>query len=238
MLPPQGTTTDMLALPFVPRLTSKQREQLAGLNYERERARVIAYWQSLADEGVRFEVPEARFVSFSKAMLLHIHLSTSIDPGSGLFMVPAASYTYAVYANEASFQVLALDALGDSRTAADYLETFIRLQGSRPFRGTFSGDQGAVFHGAKVAPGYDYTASEYNLDHGTVLWTMAEHYFITRNAAWLQHAIPSMLRAADWVTEQRQGTMADGPRPPRSGVWPVARRAPRGQRGLGPLVCR
>jgi hypothetical protein len=156
-------------------------------------------------------------------MLLHMHLSTTKDPRSGLFMVPAASYTYPVFANESCFQVLALDALGDSKTSADYLETFIQLQGSRPFRGTFTGDQRAVFHGAKIAPGYDYTASEYNLDHGTVLWTMAEHYFITRDVEWFRHAAPSMLRAADWITAQRRQTMAteDGKPVPEYGLLPA-----------------
>jgi hypothetical protein len=192
----------------LPRLTASQRQRLSELDYEQERARVVAYWRAIADAGVRFDVPEKRFVSFSRSMVVHAHLSTTKDPKSGLFMVPAASYNYQVFANEACFQVLALDALGDHKTAADYLETFIRLQGSKPFPGTYTGDQRAVYHGAKVDNEYDYTASDYNLDHGTVLWTLAEHYFMTRDKRWLNHAVPGMIRAADWVSEQRRGTMA------------------------------
>jgi hypothetical protein len=112
-----------------------------------------------------------------------------------------------VYANESCFQILALDALGDHKTASDYLETFIQLQGSKPFPGTYTGDQRAVYHGARVDAEYDYTAADYNLDHGTVLWTLAEHYFMTRDAQWLAHAAPSMVRAADWITAQRRRTM-------------------------------
>ena len=204
----QGMDTTVFALPFLPRLTPAQQEQLAALDYEQERARIIAYWKAIAEPGIRFEVPERRFMSFSRAMLVHLRLSTTKDPKSSLFMVPAASYHYQVYANESCFQILALDALGDHQTATDYLETFIRLQGSRPFAGTYTGDQRAVYHGTKIDPEYDYTAQEYNLDHGTVLWTLAEHYFTTRNKEWLHHALPSLLQAADWITDQRRQTMA------------------------------
>ena len=206
-LVPAAEDITWFALPFLPRLTEPQRQRLGALKYEQERARVTAYWRAIAESGVRFSVPEQRLVKFSRAMLVHMRLSTTKDPNSGLFMVPAASYSYQVFANESCFQVLTLDALGDHQTAADYLETFIRLQGSRPFPGTYTGDQRAVYHGARVNAEYDYTASDYNLDHGTVLWTLAEHYFMTRDERWLAHADPGMVRAADWITEQRRQTM-------------------------------
>jgi hypothetical protein len=222
-LPPGGQDTTVFGLPFIPRLNEAQQARLAALDYEVERSRVIQYWKGIADAGVRFEVPEDRFNRFSRAMLLHMHLSTTRDPKSGLFMVPAASYSYQVFANESCFQILTLDALGDHDTAARYLETFIQLQGSRPFLGTYTDDQRAVYHGAKVDADYDYTASEYNLDHGTVLWTMAEHYFVTRDKAWLKHAAESLIRAADWVTAQRRQTMSTeaGRKVPEYGMLPA-----------------
>ena len=88
---------------------------------------------------------------------------------------------------------------GTTRPPPITSRTFIRLQGSRPFPGTYTGDQRAVYHGARVNAEYDYTASDYNLDHGTVLWTLAEHYFMTRDERWLAHAAPGMVRAADWI---------------------------------------
>ena len=197
----------LLFLPFVPRLSSEEREQLAALDYDRERARVIAYWRQVTDRVVPFDVPEKRFVEFSKATLPHIRISATKDPKSGIYMVPAASYYYQVYENEGAFQCVLLDALGDHKLAAEYLEGFMRLQGSRPFLGTFTGDQKDVYHGARVDKDYDYTASEYNLDHGTVLWALGEHYFYTRDKEWLKHAAPSMKRAADWMLDQRKLTM-------------------------------
>lgn len=222
-LEPGASDTTGFVLPFLARLTPAQRARLAALDYEQERAKVIAYWRQFAERDVRFEVPERRFVSFSRAMLTHMRISTTKDPKSGLFMVPAAAFNYQVFANESCFQTLALDVLGDHQTATDYLETFIRLQGSRPFPGTYTGDQSAVYHGAKVDAEYDYTAHDYNLDHGTVLWALAEHYFMTRDQAWLRHALPGMIRAADWITEQRRQTqrLEDGRPIPEYGLLPA-----------------
>jgi hypothetical protein len=197
----------LVFLPFVPRLSPAEREQLAALDYDRERARVIAYWRQVTDSVVPYVVPEKRFVEFAKATLPHIRISATKDPKSGIYMVPAASYEYQVFENEGAFQCVLLDALGDHKLAAEYLEGFMRLQGSKPFLGTYTGDQKDVYHGARVDEEYDYTAAEYNLDHGTVLWALGEHYFFTRDKEWLKHAAPSMERAADWVFEQRKLTM-------------------------------
>ena len=212
-----------ISLPFVPRLSAPERQQLADLNYDRERDRVIAYWRQVTDGVVTYDVPEKRFVSFAKAVIPHIRISTTKDPKSGVYMVPAASYSYAVFDNEAAFQCIMLDALGDHKLAEQYLEAFLQMQGSKPFLGTFTGDQKAVYHGARVDAERDYTAAEYNLDHGTALWALAEHYFYTRDKQWLLHAAPSMKRAADWVVEQRKLTqvMDQGRRVPEYGLLPA-----------------
>ena len=212
-----------IAIPFVPRLAGAERQQLADLNYDRERDRVIAYWRQVTDGVVPFDVPEKRFVSFAKASVPHIRISTTKDPKSGVYMVPAASYSYAVFDNEAAFQCIMLDALGDHKLAEQYLEAFLQMQGSRPFLGTFTGDQKAVYHGARVDAERDYTAAEYNLDHGTVLWALTEHYFYTRDKQWLLHAAPSMKLAADRAVEQRKLTqvMDQGRRVPEYGLLPA-----------------
>jgi hypothetical protein len=213
----------LVSLPFVPRLSPTERQHLGELNYDHERTRVIDYWRQVTDAAIPFDVPEKRFVGFAKATIPHIRISATKDPKSGIYMVPAASYTYDVFDNEAAFQCVLLDAVGDHKLAAEYLEAFISLQGSKPFLGTFTGDQKDVYHGARIDKEYDYTESEYNLDHGTVLWALGEHYFYTRDKEWLKHAAPSMERAANWVVEQRKLTMLrDGDqRIPEYGLLPA-----------------
>jgi hypothetical protein len=213
----------LILLPFIPRLTPAERARLAELDYDSERRRVLDYWREVTAKAAPFDVPERRFASFAKAVIPHLGISTTKDPKSGLYMVPAASYDYEVFANEAAFQCLMLDALGEHELATSYLETFIRLQGSRPFDGTFTGDQRGVYHGARLDADYDYTASQYNLDHGTVLWALGEHYFFTRDKAWLRRVAPSMKLAADWVAEQRKLTkvLDQGEKVPEYGLLPA-----------------
>ncbi len=222
---PGDQTAIYFTIPFIPGLSQQERAQLAALDYESRRTRVVTYWRALTENKVPFRVPESRFNTFAQGLLARIRLSATKDPKSGLYMVPAASYRYLVYANEAAFQAQLLDVLGHHDLAAKYLDTHIALQGSKPLAGSFTGDQRAVYHGTRVNQEYDYTATyPYNLGHGTVLWTLAEHYFITRDRGWLSRVAPSMKRAADWIIEQRALTrhkLPTGEPVPEFGLLPA-----------------
>ncbi|MFN0167985.1 MAG: hypothetical protein ACKV22_16290 [Bryobacteraceae bacterium] len=204
-LNPGQESVAFLAVPFVPGLTAGERSLLDRLDYAAERARVVDYWRSVTSQGVPFQVPEERFNVFAKGLIARIRISATKDPLSRLYMVPAASYYYKVFANEAAFQSQLLDVAGYHDLARTYLNTWPAVQGSKPFRGTFT-DQAGVYHGAKTGDEYDYTASNYNLDHGTVLWSLLEHYWMTRDKGWLTSVLPSLKKAAGWIIEQRKLT--------------------------------
>ncbi len=193
-------------LPFPGDLTESYKKNILALDYAIELQRVISYWRNIVNEFTAFNVPERKFNEMAKSVITHIRISTTKDPKSGLFMVPAASFGYDVFANESAFQTIFLDKIGDHQTAAKYLETFLKLQGSVPMPGTFTGDQSAVFHGAKVDKEYNYTAHRYNLDHGTVLWALGQHYLLSRDSIWLKRVSPNMIQAAEWIIEQRNLT--------------------------------
>jgi hypothetical protein len=223
-LAPGQESVAYLAIPFIPGLTAAERSQLALLDHAVERARVIAFWRGVTAQGIPWKVPEERFNIFAKGLICRIRISAAKDPNSGLYMAPAASYNYRVYANEAAFQSQLLDVAGYHELAGRYLDTWPAVQGSKPFPGTFTGQE-AVYHGARTGPEYDYTASGYNLDHGTVLWSLVEHYWFTRDKEWLKKTTPSLKRAADWVIEQRKLTrVLDGGAPcPEYGLLPAGR---------------
>ncbi len=200
----QGSVT--VKLPFVPDLSAAEMRQFDDLNYAAQRERIVAYWKQISNAAARLSVPEPALNLFARVVPWHIRMSTTKDPASGLFMVPAASYGYKVYANESAFQIQMLDAFSDHETAAAYLDTFMRLQGSANFPGLHSGLENAIFHGVRVNAGYDYTAHRYGLDHPIVLWTLGEHYLYTRDKAWLLKAWPHMERAIGWIQLQRGST--------------------------------
>lgn len=192
--------------PFIGNLTASNESAFSTLDYSRERNRVVDYWRCLVSENTAFNVPEAAFNQLARAVIPHIRMSVTKDPESGLFMVPAASFSYPVYANESIFQTTLMDRLGDFTTAGRYLETFLELQGSRKLPGAYTGDQKAVFHGVKVSEDNDLTAIGYNLNHGTVLWGLAHYYLLSKDDGWLKEAAPKMMKAADWIIEQRSQT--------------------------------
>ena len=203
---PGSTESVVIKLPFVSDLAVDQAGDLARLQYDSERSRVIGYWKGIVSSAERFSVPEPKFNDLARSVAAQIHISAAKDPSTGLYILPAASYVYDAFENEAAYQVLLLDTLGQTKTATSYLETMLRLQGSKNFPGMHKGPIDAIFHGEKISDTYDYTSSGYGLDHGTVLWALAQHYLYTRDRQWLDHAWPHMKKAIDWIVEQRKAT--------------------------------
>ncbi|HSU58000.1 MAG TPA: hypothetical protein VLI55_01700 [Bryobacteraceae bacterium] len=196
----------VIKLPAVSDLDDRDARDLHGLHYESERARVVGYWRKIVDAAARFSVPEPKFNQMLRSTVTHIHITATKDPKSGLVMLPAASYIYDVYENESCYQLLLLDALGQAGTAAAYLEPMLKLQGSKDFPGNHRGSTAGIFHGVKVSDNDDYTANGYGLDHGTVLWTAAQHYLYTRDAQWFSAAWPHLQKAIQWIVDQRAVT--------------------------------
>jgi hypothetical protein len=207
VLGPNSSQTLYFYFPFVGDLTSDNQKEIASLVYEPQKNRIVAYWRDLVTKGSIYNVPERKFNEMAKAIIPHIRMSVTKDPKSGLYMVPAAAFGYNVYPNEAVFQTLLLDRIGDFKTSADYLNTFMELQGSVKLPGTFTGDQKDVFFGTKVDNEYNMTEPNgYNMHHGAVLWGLARHYLYSGDREWLLKAAPHMVRAANWIIEQRAQT--------------------------------
>jgi hypothetical protein len=206
-LGPNSSQTIYFYYPFVGDLTAESKAEISALAYESQKNRVVAYWREQVEKRSIFNVPERKFNEMAKAIIPHIRISVTKDPKSGLYMVPAAAFSYKVYPNEAVFQTLLLDRIGDFNTSADYLEAFMDLQGSAKLPGTFTGDQKDVFFGTKVDDEYNMTERNgYNMHHGAVLWGLARHYLYSGDREWLLKAAPHMIRAANWIIEQRAQT--------------------------------
>jgi hypothetical protein len=206
VVPANQTKTVYFSMPFVGDLTESNKTAITSLDYNSERQRVVSYWRDVVNECIPFNVPERKFNEMEQSAITHIRMSATKDPQSGLYMVPAAAFKHPVFANEAAFQIVYLDKIGDHQTAASYLETFLKLQGRVPMPGTFTGDQSGVLNGAKVDDEYDYSSSAYNMHHGTALWALGEHYLLSKDSGWMKHAAPNMLKAADWIINQRNQT--------------------------------
>ncbi|NIQ80834.1 MAG: hypothetical protein GTN93_22615, partial [Anaerolineae bacterium] len=209
-LEPKGEHAIEYRIPFVT-LDQDSWEALQVLDYNAERSETVDYWRRQIASGAEIEIPEPLLSNFSKAQFTHVAITADKDPLTGLTIVPAATFGYNVCANEAVHQIRSLEVRGYHDRAKDYLEAFVRLQGTRGLHGRYKSSEGAL-HGLKVSDDTDYQTFNYNLDHGFVLWMLAEHYKFTRDREWAGRVAPSLVAACDFVTRERRATMLNDSR--------------------------
>jgi hypothetical protein len=77
-----------------------------------------------------------------------------------------------------------------------------------------------VTNGNGCLPGW---WTNYVFNTGFILWNVGEHYRLTDDRAWLDRVLPNMIKACDWIAEQRATTVAradDGSALMESGFFP------------------
>lgn len=216
-LRPGETAALTIAIPFITLTDPSAWLTVRALDYEAKRAEVVAYWRERIDAGAQIEVPEPTINAFYRAVIPHILISTDKDVPTGLSMNPAATYRYDVFANETCIQARMLDMRGYHDLARRYLEPFLYYQSVGVLPGRFASQRG-VLHSAGP-----YTAAGYNLNHGWVLWTLAEHYWFTRDDQWLQRIAAHLVEGCNWIIQERMATRrldAAGRRVPEYGLLP------------------
>jgi hypothetical protein len=218
------THTITLAIPFVSLTDQEDWRRVAALDLDARLGDVVAYWQQYVDAGAQIDVPDGILADFYKAARVHVGISVDKDPASGLFVVPAATWSYGACANEACWQITMLDQAGHHDRAEAYLETFLRTQGVMGLDGKFLSSEGAlqgldIDGGVPVRGGFGY-----NLDHGVIMECLAEHYRLTGDRAWLERVTPHLVAACDFCIRERAGTQvhgADGRPAPEWGLLPA-----------------
>ncbi len=204
-LPPKAKQRIVFKIPFLSSLTDEEISRLREMNFGGELERTVRYWHTGIDGGAKIRVPNPLLNDLVRAQFWHITVSADKDVDTGLTMLPAATFHYNVCANEACHQIRSLDLRGYSKLAEEYLEPFIRLQGTRPLHGRFRSSDG-VLHGLRVKEGVDYQTFNYNLDHGFVLWMLCEHFRLTGDKEWLKRVEPNIVKACDFIVREREAT--------------------------------
>jgi hypothetical protein len=205
-LPPHGVKTLDLKIPFRTMESDTDAAEVRRIHFDTRLDETLAYWKKVAAAGMKLHVPDETLNRFYLSVLQHILVSDEKDIKTGYDMCPCGTYDYNMFANETDIQVRLLDMRGLSGMAWRCLRPIVELQGSKPFPGRFQ-TTAAEFHGVKVDADHDYTQSGYNLNHGWTLWTLSEHYLFTRDRDWLRSVLPHMIKAANWITDERKATM-------------------------------
>ncbi|MGA2498917.1 MAG: hypothetical protein ABSH20_14335 [Tepidisphaeraceae bacterium] len=160
---------------------------------------VTDYWncRRLRD-GTGIETPEPMINAFYRADAAHLLINTEREVGdSDCYMAKVGTFSYGVYANESTMMISDLDRRGYHDVAARALETFLKYQSTVALPGDYASKEGE-FYGA-----HGYEAGGYNQHHGWVLWCMGEHYWYTRDAKWMEHAAPGLVKACEWIIRER-----------------------------------
>lgn len=209
-LPPHHAESIVIKIPFRTMVEPDQIELVRRLHFDARLDETLTYWRNATSQGMQIQVPDETLNRFFRAALQHILVSQEKDVKTGYTMCPCGTYDYNVFANETDIQVRLLDMRGLHNAAWRCLQPLIELQGSKVFPGRFT-DTSAELHGARVDKNHDYTMGGYNLDHGWTLWTLADHYFFERDQDWLRRIMPHLMKAANWIIEQRKATMRHDP---------------------------
>lgn len=217
-LPPGQTRTIYFKTPFVELLDRQEIERILAISYETEIPAVLRYWEERLERGMIVDVPDKAIMDFYKANLWHNVITTDRDPDTGLYNQGVGTVVYRVFANETVMIARSMDMRGEHVEARRFIEPMLHYQGHEPLKGRFSTQEGA-FHSAG-----DYTHGEYAMNHGFVLWGVADHYLMTRDRAYLERVAPQLIKGCDFLINERRSTMGKpgADRPQTHGLAPAS----------------
>lgn len=201
-----------IAIPYITLKPEDGAElaQLEALKFDDAFAAVRAYWQARIDAGTQIRTPETMINEFYKADVSHLMINCEREvTGSDCYMAKVGTFYYGAYANESCMMVTDLDRRGYNERAAQVIESWLHYQGKRPLPGDYSTAEGEFYS----AGGYE-DDNGYNQHHGWVLWCIGEHYWYTRDAAWMEHAAPNIVKACDWIINERRRTIEEAAKSP------------------------
>ena len=198
-----------LVIPYVTLDTPKELAVLRSLDFQAAYRSVRDYWRRRIDVGAAIRTPEPMINDFYRAHVSHLLINTEREVGvSDRYMAKVGSFSYGVFSNESCMMISDLDRRGYHERAEQALETWLHYQGTVGLPGDFSTADGQLYGTG------GYEAGGYNQHHGWVLWCMAEHYWYTRDAAWLRRAAPRLIEGCEWVIRERRRTLAQADRDP------------------------
>jgi len=204
--------------PFIEALDLAEVDRLRAITFAEAVPAMLDYWRQRLTRRTQIVTPDPALNDFYRANLWHILITTDRDPETGLFNQNVGTVQYRVFANETVMIARYLDRVGEHTEARRFLEPLLHYQGHEALTGRFSTREG-VFHSAGA-----YTHGQYAMNHGFVLWGVADHYLITRNRAWLEQVAPRLVQGCDFLIRERRATLGPvGERPsPVHGLAPAS----------------
>jgi len=192
----------------IPAITLTQGDEMAlvrSLSFAAEAKRVCAFWRGVTAKGTQIQTPEPWINDFYKAHVRHLLINCFKELDTEYLHAHVGTFHYGAYPSESVMMISDLDRRGYWDQARRNYDAFLHYQGTVALPGNFKSAEGE-FYGAG-----GHETGGYNKSHGYVMWGMAEHWRYTRDREWMAKAAPGMVKACEWVTRERQGTMTTNP---------------------------
>ncbi|MBI3944788.1 MAG: hypothetical protein HY321_02640 [Armatimonadetes bacterium] len=180
LLKPGEVATLDAQIPHQP-ISAERAAALAAQRFEVRHAECRAFWQAKLDSAAQVRVPEPRVDEMIRAGLLHLDLvAYGLEPDGP---VAATIGRYCPIGSESAPIIQYLDCMGWHKLAERAIGYFLEKQHDDGFIQNFGG---------------------YMLETGPALWTMGEHYRLTRNEAWVKEITPKLLKSVDFLIRWRE----------------------------------
>lgn len=167
-------------------ITPERAAALKDCSYDSRLAEAKCFWKNELKNTADIRLPEKRIEEMIKAGMLHIDIGYfGKNPDSAVIPIVGI---YAGIGSESSPGIQFLDTMGKHDLAARAIDYFIELQRS---------DGAMQVHGG------------YMLETGCVLWTMSEHFRMTRDTQWLASVKESIIRGAQFLVDWRERELSN-----------------------------
>jgi len=167
------------------------------------RAAVERYWEVVLAPAAQIETPDALLNRVIRSSQVRCLIAARNEAGGARVAPWIAAMSYGPLESEAHSVIRGMDFLGHHEFAQRGLDYFIHRYNPNGFLTTGYTTFGTAWH----------------------LWTVDEHYELTRDQAWLRHHAPELQRVGAWILRQTEKTKqrnADGEPLPEFGLMPPA----------------
>jgi len=161
---------------------SRQRAlALAQQDFSQRHEECRAFWRSKLATAAEIKLPEKRIEEMIRAGLLHLDMICfGLEPEGTLAPMIGV---YAPIGSESSPIIQFMDSLGWHNKAERTLQFFLDKQHDDGMIQNFGG---------------------YMLETGAALWSMGEHYRMTRDETWAKRIRPNVIKACDFLIQWRE----------------------------------
>lgn len=162
------------------KLRNRSIKKTWKVSFEKRRNNATLTWKKEIEAGAIFLFADERLQNIfgtSKDSLLMLHDGNFISPGPYLY--------HHFWYRDSAVMIRALDILGYHERTRTIIDNFPKRLTSDGF---FKGPDG-----------------EWD-SNGTVLWSVEQHYLLTRSLAWLKHWYATAKSATRWIIKMREST--------------------------------